>query len=282
MSRSIITLTTDFGSADAYVASVKGVVLGTNPDATIVDVSHDVPPHDVNHGAYVLASAAPYFPPGAVHVCVVDPGVGTKRRGLALSTPSAVYVGPDNGVFTYVVLAGLDRRLTAERFGPPTGEFMEPVKVPLPEGYRAYELSDSRYWRRHVSDTFHGRDVFAPVAAHLSLSMSPADLGAPVNEVVCLNVHPPSVRKHSVEGRTIFVDRFGNLVTNIKQSHVRGDQVQVTVGDAIIGGISTAFADADGLVSLIGSQGYLEIAENLGSAAQRLGAGVGAGIEVRE
>ena len=275
-------MTTDFGTADAYVAAVKGVILNTNPDAAIVDVSHDVPPHDINHAAHVLGSAHGYFPNNTVHICVVDPGVGTERSGLAFLTPCGVFVGPDNGVFTYVVLANLERHVAAKNFGRQAGKFMEPIQVDLPASCYAYALSDQQYWRKRVSPTFHGRDIFAPVAAHLSLSLRPSELGSPVKKLICLNVHPPVVRRNSVKGRAIFVDHFGTLITNIQQSHLRGEVVRVDVGDATIGGrLSTTFANRNGLIALIGSRGYLEIAENLGSAARRLKVGVGTEVEVR-
>ena len=171
MPLSIVTFLTDYGSTDGYVGAMKGAVLGVNPEANIVDVTHDVPAQDVAHAAFVLGSVWPFFPPDTIHVAVVDPGVGTSRRALVVVTPHGTFVVPDNGLLTYraEVASGIDA-------GSAAG-FMEPYVTPLPSGWSAWELTEPDYWRGEVSDTFHGRDVFGPVAAHLSLGVEPERLG---------------------------------------------------------------------------------------------------------
>ena len=274
MSSQIISLTTDFGAAGEYVGAMKGILLGINPEATVVDITHHIPPQDIAHGAFVWGSVCGYFPTGAVHVGVVDPGVGTSRRAILLVTPSGRFLAPDNGMLTYVLLRH------GVRPPPSAAQFMQPVSTPVPEGCQAYSLTRREYWLEPVSDTFHGRDIFAPVAAHLSTGVPPEAFGEPVAEVTALNVLGNVVAEDTVEGRIIFVDHFGNLVTNIEKSILGGRQARVEVGGAHIEGVSRTFSDADGLAALVGSHGYMEIAERDGSAARRLAVGVGTGVTV--
>ena len=275
MSSTIITLTTDFGAGDGYVGAMKGVVLGINSDAALVDISHDIPPQDVAHGAFVLGITSRHFGPSTVHVGVVDPGVGTSRRALLLVTPRGRYVAPDNGLLTYVLADQLDDSPSGVGVGAGKTEFMGPVTAAIPKGCSAYELNRSEYWRHPVSDTFHGRDIFAPAAAHLSLGVPPDEMGEAVDEVVSLNIPPPSNRGGVVEGRIIYVDRFGNLVSNVRSSQLPSGDLEVEVCGARIQGIARSYAEAGGLTALVGSHGYLEIAETNGRAADRLAAGVG-------
>lgn len=270
----IFTLTTDFGLEDGYVGAMKGAALSVNPRAVIVDVTHHVPPQDIARGAFVLDSACRYFPRDTVHVAVVDPGVGTPRRALVVETPEGRFLAPDNGLLTYVLSSHLPAG--AEHSAPKSqqGKLFEPVIGPLPEGCCAYALTRPEYWRHPVSDTFHGRDIFAPAAAHLSLGVAPTELGEPVQEAVYLRVPLPKRTGSGLEGRIMFIDRFGNLATNIPSSWLTESNVEVIVGDARIQGLSRTFADAQGLVALKGSHGYLEIALNGGSAADRLSARV--------
>ena len=273
MSPSIITLTTDFGASDWYVGAMKGVVLGISPDVRLVDISHEIPPQDIAHAAFVLGSASLHFSPDTVHVAVVDPRVGTARRALLVVTPGGRFVAPDNGLLTHVL----------NDHGPvpeSQEEFMAPETVPVPAGCSAYELTASEYWRHPVSDTFHGRDIFAPVAAHLTRSVRPEQLGGPVEELVRLNVGPPVGRDGAVEGRIIFIDHFGNIVSNIRASQLPGGDVEVELDGTLIGGLSRSFADGMGLLALVGSHGYVEIAERDGSAAERLGAAVGGRVRL--
>ena len=184
MSNRVLTFTTDFGSSDAYVATMKGVALGIAPDLTLIDVTHEVPRHDIRHGAFVLGSVYRYFPAETVHVAVVDPGVGTNRRAVALVTPAAMFCAPDNGLLSFV----LNDHLTTNEFRYESSEFGTPVTIPVPEGCEAYEISNSSYMLKPVSDTFHGRDIFTPAAAHLASGLQLERLGEPLSELTIFNL----------------------------------------------------------------------------------------------
>ena len=280
MSSATITLTTDFGTSDGYVGTMKGVALRINPDVALVDISHDIPPQDVAHGAFVLGTAYRYFHPDAVHVGVVDPGVGTSRRALLMVTPVGRFIVPDNGLLTYVLADQHHRSASGPDTGTPAGKFMAPSIMPVPEGCAAYALTKAEYWLHPVSDTFHARDIFAPAAAHLSRGVAPGKMGESVEELVCLNVTSPASQRGIVEGRIVFIDHFGNLVSNIRSARLRGGSVQVEIGGTLIEEMSSSYAEGEGLRALVGSHGYLEIAERNGSAAARLGAGVGSVVRV--
>jgi hypothetical protein len=254
----VITLMTDFGQKDAYVGAMKGVILGINPQATLVDLSHEIAPQAVEEAAYVLWTAYPYFPPGTVHVVVVDPGVGSDRRPIAIQTERAFFVGPDNGVFSYV--------LTAERSA------------------RVVHLTNPRYWRPQVSSTFHGRDIFSPVAAHLSLGVPFGDLGEPIDDPVLLPLAQPERRADGVIGRVIHVDHFGNVITNLGPEDLPAREgLVIEVAGQHIRGLSSTYSAAQPgeLVALWGSDGLLEIAVREGSAGGRLGIRVGDKVIVR-
>lgn len=281
MGRAIITLTTDFGTADGFAGALKGVVLATCADAVVVDITHDVPPHDVGHAAFVLGGVHRYFPPDTIHVCVVDPGVGTARRPLLVATPSGRFLAPDNGVLTYVLRA----------FGtvPPAGPegpgqqspFLGPVTCAVPRGCSAFVLDRPELWLHPVSDTFHGRDVFAPVAGHLATGVSHQQLGRPVDHLVYLHVPEPVRSGDTVEGRIIHVDHFGNLISNVQGDLAQSRRCQIDIGGRSIRGLSRSYAEGDALVAVIGSHGYLEVAARNGSAAKVLQVGVGAGVKVQ-
>lgn len=267
----LLTLLTDFGTSDAYVAAVKGVVLGINPDLTTVDITHDVAPQDVPAAAFLLGAAAPYFPRGTVHVAVVDPGVGTERRPLLVTTPDAAYVGPDNGIFSSV----LAPRAASDAEPSASGE------AALPPGVRAFHLTNARYWRHPVSRTFHARDVFGPVAAHLTLGVRPEELGEPVESIRWLAL--PTLRREQggLAGQVVHVDRFGNLVTNIPAEQVAGRLGTVSIAGRTIVGLSETYASAGGdIMALVGSHATIEIAVRNGSAAAVLGVGVGERVVV--
>jgi S-adenosylmethionine hydrolase len=255
----LITLTTDFGDASPYVAVMKGVILSLNPAARLLDLSHHILPQDVRHADYFLGTAVPYFPKGTIHVAVIDPGVGSERHPLLIEAGGQLLVGPDNGVFTRAV----------QTLG-------EPVRV--------RRLTEPRYWRPKVSDTFHGRDVFAPVAAHLTLGADPTVMGPVVGEMVELKSHSAVCWGSRRAGEVQFADGFGNLITNIPAAHVRSSSVRVTVGGAgpqPVRWVRT-YADAGPgeLVALASSDGFVEFAVVNGSAAGRLGVGVGAPVEL--
>ncbi len=279
----VVTLTTDFGTADGYVAAMKGVILSMAPEAHLIDVSHLVPPHDVHHGAFVVHTMYRFFPEGSIHVAVVDPGVGGQRRGIAIVNSSAYFVGPDNGLFSYVLAS-------------------EPPVVVV-------ELSSVTTLGHPVSHTFHGRDVFAPAAARLAAGVPIAQLGLSIRDPLVFVPHL-KVSREGVDGEVLHVDRFGNLVTSIGRfewgrwmlsltpfgwaaeleaqsaagrppggSASKGvlrldpEQAIVAAGGTELRGIRRAYSEADrgDAIALIGSGGHLELAVREGSAASVLG-----------
>jgi hypothetical protein len=255
----IITLTTDFGTMSPYVAAMKGVILSINPAAAILDLTHSIRPHDLRHANYFLATAVPYFPPDTIHVCVVDPGVGSERSALYVKAGAQQLVGPDNGIFTVVIQKA-----------------SKPVVV--------RQLADQRYWRSRVSNTFHGRDIFAPVAAHLSLGIDPIVLGPELREPIELPTHSAVTFGKRWQGEVQFVDDFGNLITNIPACKLKLLPVKVSVAGVpgeILRWVRT-YSDATPgeLVCLFSSDGYFEIAEVNGNAARRLGVVAGAVVEL--
>ena len=265
----IITLTTDFGWRDHYVGAMKGVILEICPDVTIVDVSHDVPPQDVAHGAFVIGEAHRTFPPSAIHLCVVDPGVGTERRAVILITPYGRFVAPDNGLLTHALA-----RANPDRDADESGW------AAVPAACSAYVVAEPRFWRHPVSATFHGRDVFAPIAARLAGGLEPAEVGPSTDRLAALDRPEPRVGKGIIEGQVVHVDAYGNLVTNIDGELITGANASVLVAKVYVGSPVHTFADGDGLIALVGSLGYLEIAVSGGSAAECLKIGVGEPVRV--
>lgn len=269
-SRPVITLTTDFGLQDPYVGLMKGVILGINPDAEIVDVTHGVTPQNVLQGSFLLHHSHRYFPKDAIHVAVVDPGVGTNRRAILLETPDGRFIAPDNGLLTHVILHGLSQ------------PSFKGGLVEIPAGWRAYHLTNPAYWLKPLSRTFHGRDLFAPVAAHLSNGVHPSELGDEVGSLHCLPTSAPRWKDNVLRGRIVHVDRFGNLVTDIPGDVLpNGDSARIETGDAVIRGLSSSYAEADGLLAIIGSFDTLEIALKNGDAAATLGMGPGESVVIR-
>ncbi|HLC30420.1 MAG TPA: SAM-dependent chlorinase/fluorinase, partial [Dehalococcoidia bacterium] len=237
----VITLLTDFGSQDAYVAAMKGVVLSIASSATLVDITHSIPPQDIYAAAFTLGASHAFFPRRTIHVVVVDPGVGTQRRALLLQTPDALFLAPDNGVLTYVVEAFRD----AHPNTAPTGHLSTPpplVSVPVPASLRAYALANKALFRPQISQTFHGRDIFAPVAAHLSLGVLPEEVGPPLGEITVFALpHPQHNRDRSLTGAIIHVDNFGNLITNLKTEVLPKGDLEVIVGGRTIRGLRTSY-----------------------------------------
>ena len=260
--RSLITLTTDFGIGDGTVGMMKGVILGINPDASIVDLTHSLPPQAIPLAAYVLRRAYHYFPQGTIHVVVVDPGVGTDRRPIALHTSHASFVAPDNGVLTYV-LGDLDAA------DPPP---------------RLVHLDDAAYWLPQVSNVFHGRDIFAPVAAHLSLGTPIEDLGPPIDDPVRLPAPHLSRQPGKITGQLMYIDHFGNLLTNIPAADLSslGNTLTTSVGQAQIHGLSPTFAHGSPgqPIVYIDSSGHLAIAAVNASAQDLLESHVGERVQV--
>lgn len=268
----IITLTTDFGDSDSYVGAIKGVILSINPIATIVDVTHVVPPQDIRTGAFALMGAAPYFPKGTVHVAVVDPGVGSARRPIAIKAFGHYFVGPDNGVLTLALQENLWRR------GP---TLIRPGSLAI----NAVQLTNRRFWLPDVSQTFHGRDIFAPIAAHLSSGVPLEILGEPIADYVTLKLKAPREQQGILSGEIIYIDRFGNVISNIPDGQLsERNAVWIEVGERTIKSIRATYAEAakGELLALISSSGFLELAVRDGNAAQRLGAKVGDEIRVRK
>lgn len=265
----IITLTTDFGLSDAYTAEMKGVILGINPDVTFVDICHTIKPQNVTQAAFVLSTAYRFFPEGTIHIVVVDPGVGSERRAVLLHTPFADFIAPDNGVLSYIVQEVVDKSVTGGA-------------VKLRQGITAISLTNPVFWRRQVSSTFHGRDVFAPVAAHLSMGTPPADFGEPVNTLVTMPLLYPHKTPSGLTGHIVHIDNFGNLITNISSQELpgHGDKIGILVGGKRIPGLSRTYSEGTGLLALVGSHGYLEIALKNGNAAGFLGVGTGDQVRI--
>jgi S-adenosylmethionine hydrolase len=269
----VITLTTDFGLADSYVATMKGVILGINPDVTLVDISHTVSPQDIHDAAFILSTACDYFPPRTIHLVVTDPGVGTNRRAVILRTPVYDFVAPDNGVLSFVLEPFIDRMDKNGRAG-----------LRSVTGMKACTIEEPRYWRTPVSPTFHGRDIFAPVAAHLSLGVPPDAFGKPVDSLQTFTLpHPSSLPDGVISAEILHVDGFGNLVVGIKASDLPEDTTKLTieVGGVIIRGLTSTYGTSEGLLALIGSSDYLEIALKNGNAAAVLGLQVGDNVIIR-
>ena len=257
---SIITLTTDFGFKDPYAAEMKGVILSLNRSATIIDVTHQVAPQNIMEGALTLSQAYPFFPEGTIHVGVVDPGVGGERRPILIKTDKYIFVGPDNGLFTKVL----------------QNEQVEKI----------IHLTNENYFQTFLSHTFHGRDIFAPVAAHLTLGIAESYLGKEIDNPSLLQLPFAMIGEKRVCGKIVYKDGFGNLITNITEDEIisLGDKASLIVklNKVIISGIDSTYSDSEcgELVAIIGSMGYLEIAINGGSAANHLNTGEGTNIEV--
>jgi S-adenosylmethionine hydrolase len=270
----IITLLTDFGLSDAYVGAVKGAVLAIAPRVTLVDITHQVPPQNIRHGAYLLGQSWHTFPPGTVHLAVVDPGVGTARRGLAFHVGGHYLVGPDNGLFTCALFPDLLPR------NPALHPFA-PFIAAMPDACEAVVLDKPSYWRHPVSSTFHARDVFGPVAARLASGIPLSALGTPTSDLTTLYI-PRAVNDHStVWGLVLHVDVFGNLLTNIPAGLVAARNVRVEVAGRTIYGLSSTYGAATGLAAVVSSNGHLEIALPKGSAARELGVVAGEPITVQ-
>jgi S-adenosyl-L-methionine hydrolase (adenosine-forming) len=252
----IITLTTDFGTADSYVGIMKGVILGIAPDVRLVDLSHEIAAQDVRGAAFILSRAVPFFPDGTVHLAVVDPGVGSSRRPLLITTSWASYVGPDNGLFTFAM-----------------GEISAEI----------FELDRPKFWLPSVSSTFHGRDIFAPVAAHVARGVPRHDLGRPINDPVRLPLVMPQCHSDGhVSGHIIHIDRFGNLITDISGGWLGDRRWRAEIAGQRISQFGTTYEDAayGKFLALVSSAGTVEIAVRGGNAAARLGVGVGEAVSL--
>jgi len=260
MARPLVALLTDFGTRDHYAGTLKGVLLSICPDVTLVDISHDIPPHDVVVGALELQACYKYFPQGTIFLVVVDPGVGTSRRGIAAETTDYRFVGPDNGVLSLVFEESAPRRTV--------------------------ELTERRYARPTISRTFEGRDRFAPAAAWLAKGIELTALGRPSGPLQPLGLPRPRITSDGITGQIVRVDRFGNLITNIdrktfEQSTLKG-RLTIRLGDRDISKVVSTYGDAapGEVCALFGSSDHLEIATNGGNASQSLSLDRGAPVHV--
>jgi S-adenosylmethionine hydrolase len=279
----LVTITTDFGAVDGYVGTMKGVVLSIAPSARIVDISHEIAPHDIRQAAYVLYAAYPFFPLQTVHLVVVDPGVGSARRPVALRTPAGSFVGPDNGVLSYVIAR-------------------EPVEAMVELADPDYHLPGGR------SHTFHGRDIFAPAAAYLAAGTPLSALGPPVTDLITFPLPRLEIADEGITGEVLHVDHFGNVVTSIgilawsgpdrltltpafrgagrlgrETLRLRADRVTVLVAGQRVVGVRRSYAEvaSDQIAVLVGSSGHLEIAVREGNAAETLGVDRGDEVVLR-
>ena len=257
----IISLLTDFTNRDGYVGIMKGVILGITDDVHIIDVSHSIPPQNVRLAAYILGRNAPYFPPGSLHLAVVDPGVGTARRGLIARLGAQLFVGPDNGLLTLLYQHA--------RKGD------EPIHM--------HALENEAYMLKPVSQSFHGRDVFAPAAAYYFQNVPLEAFGPEVPAPVLLDLPEPRRTRTGWTGEIIHVDAFGNLAANIDQNHLENSaNIRIIIKNHVIAGLKSTFGAGNpgDLVAIIDSFGYLSVCVVNGSAADLLKVGVGETIQV--
>jgi S-adenosylmethionine hydrolase len=247
----IITLTSDFGLSDSYVATMKGVILTINPNARLVDISHEIRHGSILQGARLIRETYPYFPEGTIHLAVIDPGVGGARRPIALQGEGHFFVGPDNGLFSPIIQDSPDAK--------------------------GVHLIGITYFLPHVTATFHGRDIFAPVAAHLSLGVDLETMGPTIKDPLTLNLPVPHEQKGILYGQITHVDHFGNLITNIDRKglehFLESAQPAVEVGNLVLDRLCTAYQDVEEAepLALVNSADWLEIAVNLGRASEYLG-----------
>lgn len=253
----IIALLTDFGTRDYFVGAMKGVILSINKKAKIIDITHDITPQDINSASFILQNCYREFPEKTIFVAVVDPGVGSDRSAILVETEKYYFVAPDNGLLSFVVAES--------------------------ENYKVFEIKNENFFRHPVSRTFHGRDIFAPCAAHLSCSVKPAEFGNEIKDFVVLpNQNPRRISENEIEARIIFIDRFGNLITNLKSENLAG-KFSFEINGQKIGNLRKFYAEADtGELFLIkGSADFLEIAAFQNSAKDLLNAEIGQKIIVR-
>ncbi|MBD0325650.1 MAG: SAM-dependent chlorinase/fluorinase [Pyrinomonadaceae bacterium] len=251
----LITLLTDFGTSDYFVGAMKGAILYVNPEARIFDLTHEIPPHDIHTGAFTLLAAHKTFPPQTIHVAVVDPGVGSQRRPLLIHAGAQFFIGPDNGLFSFLF-----------------NNHNADVKV--------FQLTNEKYFRHPVSTTFHGRDIFAPVAGALSKGVRPEELGTEIDDYLRLDLKMPARKDDdTIEASIIHIDRFGNCITNLTTDDISDEMFErgarILINDVEITEFRRFYAQSDDgsgeLFVIWGSAGFLEIVAFLDSAARRLG-----------
>ena len=248
----MITLLTDFGTADYFVPAVKGVILSLNPQTTIIDITHEIPAQDIQAGAFTLGACYHNFPAGTIHLAVIDPGVGSERRPIIVATGKYFFVGPDNGIFSYV--------------------------YHLEKAVRVFQVSETELFRHNSSSTFHGRDVFAPLAAWLSKGLTPENFGAEINDYIRFDLPRPQISAGKISGEIIHLDHFGNCITSLTENELNLSQVnsatQMIIGEQRVASFGTHFAQHSGtknLFAYVGSAGYWEVALWQDSAAKKFG-----------
>lgn len=253
----IITLTTDFGNLDGFVGIVKGVILSISPQATIVDISHELEPFDIQSCAWITSNTYKFFPSHTIHVAVVDPGVGSPRKAILVKCPRGIFIGPDNGWLSLVLQQEKE--------------------------CQCYELTNSALWLSPVSASFHARDIFAPVAAHVADGLELKQVGPPISVSDLTKLPAPSLKKdlHGIEGQIVYIDHFGNLITNIP-AEIASDNCKCFLEDKMIGGLGKAYASTDSgnVIVIAGSHGYLEIAVNRGQAKSVLQGKIGSTVKL--
>lgn len=248
----IITLLTDFSLKDGYVAQIKGIISSIT-DARIIDITHDITPHNIREAAFILKNTVPYYPVGTVHMAVVDPGVGTDRKGLIITTKSQILVGPDNGILL------------------PAARLLGDLTV--------YEIKNEKYMLKNVSNTFHGRDIFAPVSAHIVNGVSFEKIGEKTDKFADLDFGEPNISKKNITGKVIYFDHFGNIITNINGKQVKevldyNKKIKLCINNKQKEAVfvkSYGFAKKGQILATIGSSNYLEISINQDNAAEKLG-----------
>ncbi|MCK5236503.1 MAG: SAM-dependent chlorinase/fluorinase [Deltaproteobacteria bacterium] len=256
----IITLTSDFGLRDPWVGAMKGVILSIVHGARMVDITHEIAPGAILDASFVIGEVFDTYPEGTVHLVVVDPGVGTERRGIVIEAAGRIFIGPDNGVFSSI--------------------------INLPEFSQAIHLTNEKFFRHPVSTTFHGRDVFAPVAAHIINGIALSELGEPIDDPVTIEKAKTVTEDGVIKGEVVYVDRFGNLITNISRKELAelGTDAELTISikGHVIDGILPSYGHgAKALIALINSGARLEIAINEESASEAIYSGEGTPVEVR-
>lgn len=254
----LITLTTDFGYQDNYVGAMKGVILSICPKATIIDIAHGIPPQNIVHGAFVITEASKYYPPKTIHVVVVDPGVGSKRLPICVTSHGQYFIGPDNGLFSLMIQDD-------------------------PQ-WAAYQLENKKFFLETISTTLHGRDIFAPVAAHLANGVKINQFGKKLKKINTLNIAKVQTTKNKVLGEIIYFDHYGNAITNIHQKDVNKN-VKININHKMmLDQLNTSYETGElGFpLALISSSGFLEIAIKQGNAAKQLALQIGDTISLEE
>lgn len=251
----ILTLTTDFGLIDNYAGIVKGIIVYLNPCARVIDVTNQIPPFNIEAGKYMLETTYRNFPPGTIHLGIIDPGVGTRRKSLIVETKDHFFVGPDNGLFSFLTQRQIKR---------------------------AVSITKKKYFLKDVSPTFHGRDIFAPVAAYLSRGVEATEFGPEIKKIVRLRTRKPKTRAGYPAGEIIYIDHFGNMVTNIKAGDIPSGKTAVFLNDTAVGPVKKTFGTVrtGRPVCYINSFGRLEIAVNKGSAAEYFGIDYGSKAKI--